>query len=537
MSAAAHITLTKARGDTSHLLAEAGLALFRATESTQALCLAVDIGRSLCGAEAGILLYRPSDTGSVWCAEAGATVIPLAVGFSIPDKVIRIDNTSTRFGTPALPEQISLKAFRSLLAVPLPRATSAGAGAFVYISGRTVAFSEEDELAVSVLASQTTSCLEAICLREQLSRRVDQQKEHAKRLSELAAIVTSSDDPILSKDLNGTVTSWNNAATRVLGYTPEEMTGQSILKLIPPELHADENLILSKIRAGERIDHFETTRLTKSGERIPVSLTVSPVKDETGRIVGASKIMRDISNRKRMEESLLQAEKIAATGRMAATIAHEINNPLEAVVNLLYLMRPMVTDPQGMDYLETAENELARVSHIAKQTLGYYREHSSAKLSSISELVENALKVYEPRCKAYRIALERHLDSNRKIVLRQGEMLQVISNLITNSLYAMPQGGTLTVSVQDVSEPSDGVLLRVRDTGVGIPRENLERVFEAFFTTRSTIGTGIGLFVAKQFVEGHGGSIRVESSTARENHGTTLEIFLPVHTSHEPPSP
>ena len=117
--------------------------------------------------------------------------------------------------------------------------------------------------------------------------------------------------------------------------------------------------------------------------------------------------------------------------------------------------------------------------------------------------------------------------------MRQGEMLQVISNLITNSLYAMPHGGTLSVSVQDVSSPADGVLLRIQDTGVGIPKENLERVFEAFFTTRSTIGTGIGLFVAKQFVEGHGGSIQVESSTAPDSHGTTLEIFLPIHTSHE----
>ncbi|WP_263415310.1 two-component system sensor histidine kinase NtrB [Terriglobus albidus] len=527
------MTILREQIDASRLLVEAGLGLFRATESTQALRFAADTGRALCGAETGVLLYRPSDTGSVWSAEPGASVTPLAATFPIPDTVIRIDNISTRFGTPALPEQISRRALRSLLAVPLPISAGAGAGAFLYISGRTAAFSREDELSVSVLASQTAASLETIRLRKQLSLHADKQKEHARRQSELAAIVTSSDDPILSKDLNGIITSWNDAATRVLGYTREEMIGQSILKLIPPELHADEELILSKIRAGERIDHFETTRLTKSGERIPVALTVSPVKDETGRIVGASKILHDISNRKRMEESLLQAEKIAATGRMAATIAHEINNPLEAVVNLLYLMRPMVIDPQGMTYLETAENELTRVSHIAKQTLGYYREHSSAKPTSISGLVEQALKVYEPRCRAYRIALERHVESDRKIVLRQGEMLQVISNLITNSLYAMPQGGTLTVSVEDVSSPSEGLLLRVQDTGVGISKENLDRIFEAFFTTRRTIGTGIGLFVAKQFVEGHGGSIRVESSTAPENHGTTLEIFLPVHTSHE----
>ncbi len=143
----------------------------------------------------------------------------------------------------------------------------------------------------------------------------------------------------MSKDLNGTITSWNDAATRVFGYSPEEMIGASILKLIPEHLHSDEKTILESIRAGRRIEHFETVRRAKDGRLIEVSLTVSPIKDEEGRVIGASKILRDVSSRKRMEQSLLQAEKIAATGRMAATIAHEVNNPLEAVMNLLYLLR------------------------------------------------------------------------------------------------------------------------------------------------------------------------------------------------------
>ena len=172
-------------------------------------------------------------------------------------------------------------------------------------------------------------------------------RESAKRLSELAAIVASSDDVILSKDLDGIITSWNDAATRVFGYNADEMIGTSILKLIPEHLHSDEKTIIENIRAGRRVEHFETVRLTKGGELIDVSLTVSPVKDAQGRVIGASKILRDISTRKRMEQSLLQAEKIAATGRMAATIAHEINNPLEAVMNLLFLLRPKITDEEG----------------------------------------------------------------------------------------------------------------------------------------------------------------------------------------------
>lgn len=358
-------------------------------------------------------------------------------------------------------------------------------------------------------------------------------RETSKYLAELAAIVDSSDDAILSKDLNGIVTSWNAAATRILGYSAEEMIGMSILTLIPEQFHADEQLIIENIKAGKRIEHFDTVRLTKDGRLIDVSLTISPLRDAEGRIIGASKILRDISARKRMEQSLLQAEKIAATGRMAATIAHEINNPLEAVVNLLYLLRPMISSAQGINYLASAESELARVSHIAKQTLGYYRENASASRASVHAIAEQAIAICEPRCIAAGIKVSRSLESSRKVMLRRGEMMQVISNLIMNSIYGMPAGGTLAISVSDTGLPSEGVVFTVADNGVGIAPEILPRVFEAFFTTRSTVGTGIGLFVARQFVEGHGGIISIESDCNPESHGTTVRVFLPLHTAYE----
>ncbi|MBB5064528.1 PAS domain S-box protein [Granulicella mallensis] len=354
----------------------------------------------------------------------------------------------------------------------------------------------------------------------------------AARLGELAAIVASSDDVILSKNLNGIITSWNDAAVRVFGYSADEIVGTSILKLIPEELYSDEKTIIEHIRAGRRVEHFETVRVTKDGRTIEVSLTVSPIKDKTGRVIGASKILRDISSRKRIEQSLLQAEKIAATGRMAATIAHEINNPLEAVMNLLYLLRPKITDDDGRGYLATAEDELGRVSHIAKQTLGYYREHAAASLASLSVITEHALTIYEPRCVIAGIGIKKFLDSKTKVVFRRGEMMQVISNLIANSIYAMPTGGTLSVSVHDVTSPNEGIVLAIEDTGVGITPDVLPRVFEAFFTTRTTVGTGIGLFVAKQFVEGHGGRISIESRSEPEDHGTTVRIFLPLQTAY-----
>ncbi len=389
---------------------------------------------------------------------------------------------------------------------------------------------DADVLGVLVVCQDVTREMTAA---EKLRESEEETREKAKRLGELAAIVASSEDVIISKDLNGIITSWNNAATRVFGYSPEEIIGAPILKLIPEHLHSDEKTIIENIRAGRRIEHFETIRLAKDGRLLEVSLTISPIKDEEGRVIGASKILRDISSRKRIEQSLLQAEKIAATGRMAATIAHEVNNPLEAVMNLLYLLRTKITDDQGHDFLATAEEELGRVSHIAKQTLGYYREHAAASPASVSEIAEHALAIYEPRCTASGIAVRRSIKPSIKIVLRRGEMMQVISNLIANSIHAMREGGTLSLSVSDASSAGDGVVLTVEDDGVGIAPKDLPKVFDAFFTTRATFGTGIGLFVAKQFVEGHGGRISIESNSESDGHGTTIRIFLPLHTAYE----
>ena len=366
-----------------------------------------------------------------------------------------------------------------------------------------------------------------------LRRAEETLRDNTKRLSELAAIVASSDDVIVSKDLNGIISSWNDAATKVFGYTADEMIGASILKLIPENLHSDETTIMENIRAGRRVEHFETVRLTKDGRLIDVSLTVSPVKDADGKVIGASKILRDVSKRIRLEQSLLQAEKIAATGRMAATIAHEINNPLAGLMNLLFLLRPKIVDEEGINYLATAESELARVSHIAKQTLGYYREHASASPASLAEIAEHALMIYEPRCIALGITIERSFSPSRKVVLRRGEMMQVFSNLITNAIYAMPAGGTLSVSVGDTKSPADGVILAIADDGIGIPADVLPKVFDAFFTTRATVGTGIGLFVAKQFVEGHGGKITIDSHVEPETRGTVVRVFLPYRTQYQ----
>jgi PAS domain S-box-containing protein len=364
---------------------------------------------------------------------------------------------------------------------------------------------------------------------------VTERKKAQDAIQRLAAIVDSSQDVILSKDLDGIIMSWNAAANRLFGYTPEEMIGQSILKLIPEDLRSEEKRIIESIRAGKRVEHFDTLRLTKDGRLVEVSLTVSPIKDDRGHVIGASKILRDVSDRKLIERSLLQAEKIAATGRMAATIAHEINNPLESIMNLLYLLRSKITDDDGRKYLSIAEDELGRVSHIAKQTLGYYREHTAASPASLSEIARQAVEIYQPRCTVAGIKIGTSFKSSKRPTLRRGEMMQVISNLIANSIYAMPTGGHLSISVEDTDEPLSGTILNIVDDGVGIDPSDLPKVFEAFFTTRSAVGTGIGLFVSKQFIEGHGGHISIKSQNDTKAHGTTVRIFVPLHTPYEIP--
>jgi signal transduction histidine kinase len=299
--------------------------------------------------------------------------------------------------------------------------------------------------------------------------------------------------------------------------------------LIPEDLQSEEQIIIEKIQSGERIDHYETIRLTKRGERLDVSVTISPLKDAAGTIIGASKVLRNIAERKQMEKSLLQAEKIAATGRMAATIAHEINNPLESVLNLIYLARTNASDAdQVASYLDTAEQELLRVSHIAKQTLGYYREHSAAVQVTLADLVADTLQIYQSKLAAAGIKVHTRFNASTEIVLRKGEMMQVISNLVTNAIYAMPLGGILTASIEEVTESDrQGLLLSIEDTGEGIPAESLKKIFEPFFTTRSSIGTGIGLWLATEFINGHNGRIDVQSSVDAASHGTRMSIFLP----------
>ncbi len=345
----------------------------------------------------------------------------------------------------------------------------------------------------------------------------------------LAAIVDSADDAIISKDLNGIIESWNQGALRMFGYTSEEMVGQSIVRLIPKDLRYEEDEILRKLRAGERIEHYETTRVRKNGDLVEVSVTISPIRNNDGTVIGASKIARNISDRKQIEKSLIESEKLAATGRMAAAIAHEVNNPLESLFNLIYLARQNCSaSPKARDYLLTAEGEVERVSHIARQTLGYYRDTGSPSEVYLHDLIENVLTVYQSKLSSTGISVESTFNDLRKILVSKGEMLQIFSNVIANAIDAMPQGGKLTISLRQIlTLAGNGIQTIVRDEGTGISNEHLARIFEPFFTTKGNLGTGIGLWVTKQLVERRGGQIAVTSATENGKSGTTVTIYIP----------
>jgi signal transduction histidine kinase len=293
--------------------------------------------------------------------------------------------------------------------------------------------------------------------------------------------------------------------------------------------------ILRKIRAGERIEHYDTERITKGGKTIAVSLTVSPIRDSNGRVIGASKIARDITERKRMEQALRDSEKYAVMGRVAAVLAHEINNPLEALTNTFYLLRKQPSlDQDGQELARIAEVEISRVNHIAKQTLGLYRQSERPAMISLNGIVDEILAVYSRQLHRFAIHLQKRFAVEARILGFPVEIRQVFLNLIGNAIQAMSQGGTLRVHICGsnwTSASRSGVRVNIVDTGVGIPREHRHRVFEPFFTTKSEKGTGLGLWVSRGIVEKLEGTIRARSCSSHGKSTTCFSVFLPAEFS------
>jgi PAS domain S-box-containing protein len=360
---------------------------------------------------------------------------------------------------------------------------------------------------------------------------ITSRKEAEQAQRRLAAIVDSSDDAIIGKDLNGIVISWNPAAERMYGYSASDMIGQPISTVIPPELQDEERKILETIGRGDRIEHYETVRLTRDGGRIDVSLTISPVRDETGKVIGAAKIARDITQQKKTEQGLRTAERLASVGRLAATVAHEINNPLEAVTNLVYLAQGGAVRDDVRAYLHQIDQELNRISHITKQTLGFYRETMAPSLVRVGEILQPLMSVFNSRAQNKGIKIRIEVRQDPEIYAKAGEIRQLVANLLSNSIDAVKSGGLVRIRVDAIrfsGQDSSGTRITVADSGSGIPPALRAKLFEPFFTTKNDVGTGLGLWVCKNIVERHHGSIRVKSSSAPGRSWTVFSVLLPA---------
>jgi len=345
---------------------------------------------------------------------------------------------------------------------------------------------------------------------------------------EMAAIVEYSCDAIYSTDPEGTITSWNRAAEQLYGYTAEEAVGLPVTRLAPPERSDEWRRNREILDSGTHAVSYRTERMRKDGTRWPVLLSVSLLKNARRETVGVSTIARDLSAEKQSEEAIRRSEKLATTGRLAASIAHEINNPLEAVVNLLYLARH--DSNRADEYLTLAEQEVGRIGQLAQQTLGFVRDSNSPGSMDPAAIMDEILQLYSRKLVSHRIHVTRRYRDRCLVFGYSGELRQLLANLIVNALDAMADGGSLHVRVAAGHRGSDGqegVRITVADNGSGIPRENLRRIFEPFYTTKKDTGTGLGLWVSRGIVQKHGGSIRVRSRAEGSATGTVFSIFLP----------
>ena len=245
-----------------------------------------------------------------------------------------------------------------------------------------------------------------------------------------------------------------------------------------------------------------------------------------------ARLEAEILARKKAEEALISVEKLASAGRMAAVLAHEINNPLEAVTNILYLAQTMEGLPdEALHYLQMADAELKRIAHITRQTLGFYRESAGPVTFSVAMLLDSVVDLLQAKKNSKRAVVQKHCEEELQMTAFQGEMRQVVANLVMNSLDAIAEGGMICLRAS-LSGRFRGerqcIRITISDNGQGISELALGKIFQPFFTTKGSVGNGLGLWVSKQIVEKHGGSIQVRSRTAGPCQGTTFSIVLPV---------
>lgn len=424
------------------------------------------------------------------------------------------------------------------------------------IDGQSVAHYESLMLHKSGRAVEVSVAISAIVASDGLVTGLSviaRDLTESNRLRQIArhfeAIVVSSDDAIVSKDLDGTVITWNRAAEQMFGYTAEEIIGRSIRIIIPDDRQSEEDTVLARIRRGEHVDHYETLRRHKDGRLVPISLTVSPLRNADGKVVGASKIARDMTERHRAEQerqrlSALANEASRLKDEFLATLSHELRTPLNAIVGYVGLLRSKRLPAERHDQaLDVIGRNLTSLTQIVEDILDISRIVSgdlrlAVEPVDLVPLTHAAIEAARSTAGVKDITLTLNLDPSPGLVSGDPARLQqILWNLLANAVKFTPAGGRVHVALERVDSR---VAFTVTDSGVGIAPEFLPHIFERFrqadgSPARRAGGLGLGLALARQLVELQGGEISVASSGI--GAGATFRVMFPVRKPGEPVVP
>lgn len=354
---------------------------------------------------------------------------------------------------------------------------------------------------------------------------ITERKAAEQARSLLASIVESSIDAIIGMDLDGAIVSWNSGAERIYGYRAADVIGRTVAILAPAALPDELPKMLQEIRQGRRVEQHETVRICKGGQEIHVALTLSPIKDIDGRIIGVSKIARDITLQKRMEQYILRAERLAAMGQISASLAHEVKNPLQAIQSNLELLRDFPLEPDERDEsLRICSQEVERLLDIIQRMLSFARtERQTVHPVSIQQIWEQALALLGKSLQKAEVNIDAEFAADLPPVLVVADQIgQVLLNLVLNAIEIMPQGGVLRVRARREGQL---LVLTLQNNGPPIPPAHLDHIFDPFFTTKPE-GTGLGLFISHNIVQQHGGTLGAEN--LKNGQGVVFSLTLPV---------
>lgn len=377
-----------------------------------------------------------------------------------------------------------------------------------------------------------------IVLAYYILREMELREKHAQELRTreewFRVTLTSIGDAVIATDKEGAVVFLNPVAETLTGNNLTRARGRNILEVFPianeithKPAENPVSKVLEKGFVGGLANH--TVLLRKDGVQIPIEDSAAPIRDAKGELLGVVLVFRDVTNDRKAIEAMRRSEKLAAAGRLSATMAHEINNPLQAVASLVYLSRTMPGLPGAVEHqLSLAERELQRVAHLAQQTLGFYRESPATDRVDMPALIESVIALYSNKLKNKEIRIARHFDDCPRIHAASGELRQAISNLLANAIDAVDNQGTIIITLGNLEQAGRTMLqVLIEDDGPGISPESRHHLFEPFFTTKKDIGTGLGLWLTKEIVERHGGRV-ADVPHADGRPGATFSVLLPV---------